>query len=442
MRDVALIFFFAVLQLAIFRNPWIGALSLAWLSYMIPHRLSYGFARGLPLVEIEFVFTSVCFLISPLPKRFPLTRESVALLLFMVWISFTTLLAMDPVGARSEWSRAMSILAEILLMLVLISDIKQLRALVWVIVLSLGFYGVKGGLFTALHGGNYVVLGPEGSFIENNNQLAMILAASLPLYRYLALATQRRWVRLCLWAAMALTVLAVFGTYSRGGIMALAAVFLMMFLTSRHRVPLIVLALLLVCAVPLVMPQQWIDRIQSIQNYAEDGSMLGRLNAWSFAWNLAKAHPIFGGGFGAFTPQLFAVYAPDPGNYHDAHSIYFRVLANHGFPGLLLYLGIGVMTFLSASSLIRKTRKDPELDEIALLQSAVRCCLFGYAVGGITSGIAYYELPFHLVAITIICKVILRDRLRARASEAATQPPLPPAPPVRRLRPVPQTLCL
>ena len=33
-------------------------------------------------------------------------------------------------------------------------------------------------------------------------------------------------------------------------------------------------------------------------------------------------------------PEMFARYAPDPDDVHDAHSIYFEVLGEHGFVGL------------------------------------------------------------------------------------------------------------
>jgi hypothetical protein len=42
----------------------------------------------------------------------------------------------------------------------LINSRERVHALIWVIALSLGFYGVKGGIFTIVHGGVYEVRGP------------------------------------------------------------------------------------------------------------------------------------------------------------------------------------------------------------------------------------------------------------------------------------------
>jgi hypothetical protein len=43
----------------------------------------------------------------------------------------------------------------------LINTAYRLKALVWVIALSIGFYGVKGGIFTLLTGGAFASAGPQ-----------------------------------------------------------------------------------------------------------------------------------------------------------------------------------------------------------------------------------------------------------------------------------------
>jgi O-antigen ligase len=44
------------------------------------------------------------------------------------------------------------------------------------------------------------------------------------------------------------------------------------------------------------MPQQWYDRMSTIQTYDQDQSAIGRINAWHMAYNMAKDRPL-GGGF-------------------------------------------------------------------------------------------------------------------------------------------------
>ena len=98
----------------------------------------------------------------------------------------------------------------------------------------------------------------------------------------------------------------------------------------------------------MVMPQQWYDRMATISNYEQDPSAMGRINSWHMAFNLAKDRPL-GAGFESFRDAMFAMYAPDPGDVHDSHSIYFQVLGHHGFLGLFLFLLLGVMTWRTES---------------------------------------------------------------------------------------------
>jgi len=66
-----------------------------------------------------------------------------------------------------------------------------------VIVLSIGFFVLKGGLFTVLGGGTNWVFGPAGSFIHDNNELGLALVTVIPLMRYLQLASTARALLTC-----------------------------------------------------------------------------------------------------------------------------------------------------------------------------------------------------------------------------------------------------
>jgi hypothetical protein len=66
----------------------------------------------------------------------------------------------------------------------LIHGKERIQLLVWVTAVSIGFYGIRGGIFTILTGGNYRVYGPEETFIADNNQLGLALTMILPLLYY------------------------------------------------------------------------------------------------------------------------------------------------------------------------------------------------------------------------------------------------------------------
>jgi probable O-glycosylation ligase (exosortase A-associated) len=153
--------------------------------------------------------------------------------------------------------------------------------------------------------------------------------------------------------------------------------------------------------------------MDTIQTYEEDRSVQGRFNAWWFGFNLATARPIVGGGIGAYNRELFARYAPDPLDFHDAHSIYFEVLAEQGFVGLGLFLAIGLLVMLTGRNIIRQCRGRDNLKWAADLAAMLQVSFVGYSVGGTFLGLAYFDLPYHLMALMVLTQAIVKRKLDA-----------------------------
>ena len=152
----------------VFSRPYVGLYLYSWLSYMNPHRLAWGFASTMPFAYIVAVSTLLGVLFSKEPKRMPWTREMTVLTLLILWMVFTTFFAFFSSLAWNQLEEVLKIQLMIFLTPLVINSRQRLHGLVWIIALSLGFYGVKGGIFTILHGGVYRVQGPAGSFIAGN----------------------------------------------------------------------------------------------------------------------------------------------------------------------------------------------------------------------------------------------------------------------------------
>lgn len=421
MRDIALTaFILGMVPVALIR-PWIGILVWTWIGLMNPHRLTWGFAFNMPFAQLIGLATFVGFLFSKEPKRFPLNAVTVVLLLFIAWMCFTTLFALNPDGAFDQLSKVLKIQAGIILGLFLLQSRERIHWLVWVIVVSIGFYGVKGGYFTLQGGGVHKVLGPSGSFIEGNTEIGLALVMMLPLMRYLQLTSERRWVRFGLLAAMILTGIAALGTQSRGAFLAAGAMVVFLWLKSPKKlVPGIVIATAATLTL-LFMPESWWNRMGTTLQYEQDASAMGRINAWHFAINLAKDRPIVGGGFETFTPQLFRIYAPSPQNFHDVHSIYFEALGEHGFVGLALFLLLMVLTWRAGSRLIRLA-KAPEHAWARQLGAMAQVSLIGYWTGGAFLGLAYFDAYYMIISVFVLALTVLEREVSAQAAAPALPP--------------------
>ncbi|HJS21860.1 MAG TPA: putative O-glycosylation ligase, exosortase A system-associated [Steroidobacteraceae bacterium] len=419
MRDLILLLIMAGLVPFILARPTTGVLVWSWLGYMNPHRLTWGFAYDFPFVMVAAVLTLVAMPFSKQPKRMPWSPLTVIWLLWVVWMCLTTLLALNQVDSVPEWERTMKIQLMVLATLLLMGEREHIHRLVWVIALSLGFFGVKGGIFTVLTGGNYLVLGPPGSHIAGNNEIALALLTVLPLIRYLQITSDNVWIKRAMLACMVLCAASILGTWSRGALLGGAAMLFVLWLKTRSKWlsgAAIVVALVAFLA---FLPEGWFERMSTIKDYREDQSALGRLNAWGFAINLANDRPLVGGGFRAFTPELFQKYAPTPDDFHDAHSIYFEVLGEQGYVGLTLFLALAWTAFRTCARIRRKIRNRQDLAWAGELASMVQVSLVGFAVGGAFLGLAYFDLPYSLVAIVVLTNAYVD---RALAGQTVTQP--------------------
>lgn len=395
----------------IIRRPQVGIYIWSWLSYMNPHRFSWGFAYSFPFSMVIGITTIVSTLFSKEKVKFPVMPISILLVVFAIWVSLTTLTALNPDYAFMEWKRTIKILLMTFIMLVVIRNKKELTYLVWSIVISLGFFGIKGGVFVILTGGSYRVWGPPDSFVQDNNALALALIMIIPLMRFLQLQVDNKWLKRIILGCVVLTSFSIIASYSRGAFLAGSAMIIFMIAKSRRKIIFAIGALIVVIGLVVFMPSEWTDRMKTLENVEEDASAMGRINAWWFAYNLALDRPMLGGGFQAFTRTLFNRYAPNPLDFHDAHSIYFEVLGEHGFVGLIIFLLIGIASITTARWIIKNTQNRNDLTWASDLAAMIQVSLIGYAVGGAFLGLAYYDLPYNLMAMLIITRVIVANKL-------------------------------
>ncbi len=406
----------------ILRKPQIGIYLWCWISYMNPHRLAYGFAFNFPWAYTIFIATMVGLFFSKEPKRILWTRETVLMLVLTGWALVTTYFAFFPDLAWESWIKFFKIMLMTFVTLIIINCRERVLGMVWMIALSLGFYGIKGGIFTIVNGGVYRVQGPDGTFIAGNNEMALALIMVVPLIRYLHLQEQRHWLKLGLAGAMILTTIAAIGSQSRGALVAIIGMAVFLWLKSRQKVMTAIYVLFAVGAIAAIMPQEWYDRMHTTTEYKEDASALGRINAWHTAFNVAKDR-VTGGGMEMFRPSVFREYAPEPYRVHDAHSVYFEVMGEQGFIGFGVFMAIMGFAWLRGSSIIRRTRKIPELKWAYDLAAMVQVSIVGYATGGLFLGLAKFDFYWHLVAILVILDHLVRQALAERDAKAAAPAP-------------------
>jgi probable O-glycosylation ligase (exosortase A-associated) len=312
--------------------------------------------------------------------------------LFLVWCTLNGFAAVDPDWSWPYWDRTWKVFALGLFAATLAHNKIRLQALTWVIVISLFYYSVKGGLFTILSGGGSHVYGPDGTIIGDNNQLALALLMVLPLANYLRGQSANRFVSWALAAAMGLTVVAILGTYSRGGFIGLAVLCLAALLRFRKKLIYLTAAGAVLVSSLYFMPSTFFSRVHSIDAYGTDSSFQGRVTAWHVAYDYARDHFPFGAGFyGPQLAQVFHAYFPEE-SMRAAHSIYFQVLGEQGFVGLALYLLILGAAFLKANRITKASGGDPKTAWAGELAGMIQLGLLVFCLSGAALSMAYYDV--------------------------------------------------
>ncbi len=398
-------------------HPYVGALMWTWISIMNPQLYTWG--RPLPFAAVTGGATLIGLFLTKDRRSFFLSPPSKALLLFVLWMCITYPFSFYPDGSTDMLVKVLKIDLMVFVTLFLLHSKKHIVQFVWVLVFSLGFFGVKGGYFTLMTGGTYRVWGPEGSFIGGNNEIALALIMVIPLMYFLRDQSKKIWQRNAWLAAMALTATASLGSQSRGAFLALGAMTLLLWMRGKQKLMFGTIIVVGMAALIAFMPDSWHKRMDTIDNYQHDASAQGRINAWTMNWNIAT-HNISGGGFEIYNPPTFAAYAPNPQDIHVAHSIYFSVLGEHGFPGLILFISIWWLTWRSANW-IRKNAKG-ENEWAAMLAGMCQVSLIGYAVGGAFLSLAYFDLPYDIMVIVVLTRRWLEH---FKAGDSLDAPPEP-----------------
>lgn len=407
MRDILVtIIFFGALPL-VFKKPQIGVYLWAWIGYMNPHRLGWGFAYNFPFGVIAAAAIILSLIVARKNITYFWSPIFSLLIILNIWFLITTFFSMQPDISWIQWEKVIKIQLIALMIPWIITDKEKIHNFIWVVALSIGYYGIKGGVFTLMTGGGQHVLGPAGSFISGNTEIGLALVMVLPLYWYLYSSSTNKWIKFGLIAAILLIIIAIIGTQSRGAFLAIISIAIFLWLKSRKKlIPFVVIAFITPMII-IFMPQSWHDRMATINTYEEDGSAMGRIKAWTFATQLANARPLTGGGFESFTQENYETFSPGlivpkPGgyvHYPDVHSIYFEILGEHGYIGLIIFLFVGYLCWSNGKKIIKLTKNSNEYKWAHDLASMIQVSFIGYAVGGAFLGLAYFDLPYHFAVI-------------------------------------------
>ena len=436
MRGLGFFLAFVACLPFIFVSPFTGV--LAWYVFSLGnfHTLIWGgpFA-ALNYAYVIAIVTCLAWLFSRTePKQLPLTPLVIMTLSFSIWITFTSVFALAPADdVWNKWITVQKILFMCLVGYALTTTRERLNQLIWVVVLTIGLWGVKGALFAILHGGGEIH-GPDQGMLASNNDFGLGLIVMLPLIFYQRHLATNRHVRRGLLMMGFLVTLAVFFTYSRGALVGVCAMAVVFWLRSRAKFTTGLLIAALAFSMYSFAPEKWFNRMGTIETYQDDDSAMSRLWLWQISLRIAELHPINGGGFKVtFWPNVTnnMLRGTDLARLtkpRAAHSIYFDALSEHGWVGLFLFLLILGYSWVNCAWLTRHSRNRPDLAWANMLGRMGQAVLVGYATAGAFASQAYLDEYWCIIFIIEAARRLLAKEIApagAFAGAGSRRLPLP-----------------
>ncbi len=412
----------AISGIAIIR-PFTGLLSFVVFAIVNPHSMAWSISSTFPPALPIAVSTIVGYLISAETKRLPPYREVHLLLALWVVFVLSTSTAVYPNDAVPMLMQVSKILLMVFLSLAMVNTKPRLLQLSRVLALSLGYLGLKAGIWVIRTGGHEMVWGPDNSFLNANNSIGVALAMNLPMLFHLRRIEQRRWMRVLMTAMMFLSYPAIVCTFSRGAWLSAAAATLLMMWRSRHRwmttAAVVVLAMLVLSSE--MLPDRVVNRYEDLTMLQEEESAGTRLWTWEYCRRVGFANPLTGAGFNFVSVETWNQYYPEFLQWHHriaaCHGTVMTVLGEHGFPGALIWLGL-LGSCLASVWRIRQSASRMGADAIWAVSVAdmLLAAFAAYMVGGMFVDLNYFDIFYQLVAMVVMLKALAP---RAAASVAA-----------------------
>lgn len=430
MRDFFLLAVLPFLIFAIFQRPFIGLGLWIWTALFYPNGWVYGIASSIRFNLLFTVFTIGVYLLSKNKSKLHLGAIGTLVLMFFCWATLSTTFGLAPSDFKWEiWSRFAKVIALFLFVLLIVDKKLHVDFFLWCVILSVGFFAGLEGLKYVASGGGHKIEGLAGHALGDRNELSIAMAMLLPICFYLLteFGKKSKIIRVGLLGLIALMVIAIIGTNSRGGLIALASVGGYLFIKSKRKVLFATLFILLGSAFVGLIPQEWFDRMNTISQAEGDASFMGRVVAWKLSFILAIQNPIFGGGFKAL--EYFPVWSTLSQDFHQysffytgsalpsttqaraAHSIYFQVLGDHGFIGWGLFVSFLAAAFFKAGAISRINSKNSGPEWFSNLSTMLRLSIFTYAVGGAALSFAYFDMIYAFIALVVILDKKILPRL-------------------------------
>lgn len=418
MRDIAVSFLFFYLIFVTLKRPFIGVAAWAWIAFAYPAGWAWGFSTNFRMNFVIAFITYIGYLFIKDKPKFILDKITVFIFIFwlvaLVSSSVSNSLLIDFVWLKFElFSKVLLLyLASVLI----VSKKVHVDTLIWSIILSISSYAAMESFKFIISLGGHKIAGLQGHMLGDRNDLAVAINMALPLIIYLIGQTKVRMLKFCLVGLLCLNILAIIGSYSRGGFVGLVVLGAYFFIKSNRKILLSVLFSVLIGVFLQYTPSDWNKRMSTVSTASsKDNSFIGRLWAWKISVKIANDNFLGNGFLSTQDPIAWHKYRhsidhfglietppiPENQSVKAAHNIYFQVLGDMGYIGLMIFLFILSGLFFRLKRIVKKATLH-NMDWCAHLATMMSVSLVAYMITGANVSLAYFDLIFLLLGISYV----------------------------------------
>jgi O-antigen ligase len=261
---------------------------------------------------------------------------------------------------------------------------------------------------------DYRVSGPVG----DANFYAQIMVTLVPL------ALERLWnernllLRLVAGYALAVCLVTIIATFSRGGFLALIVMLVALLVVRRPRFSHLLVAAGVVVLFIEFAPTQYLERLGTLMDFLpgsdttlSEVSLRGRTSENTVGWLILGDHPILGVGLNNY-PYYYLSYARDLGlesrlEARAAHSLYLQIAAEQGIVGLAAFGLLMFGVFHSLQFAYRRLLNVGKL-ELSDMTMAYGIGLMGYLTAAIFLHNAYPRFFWLLMGIAFALREVAK----------------------------------
>jgi putative inorganic carbon (HCO3(-)) transporter len=392
--------------------PFIATLGYIWVDTFQPQDVAYVVLNNLPVAMIMGSVALVGYILLDRRSPPPWTLQTALHVGLAIWVSLTLVWAQMPEAAWIKWDWAFKTVAFAAFIPYVIRSRVQIEAFAQTYVISLAANFVPFGLKVLMSGGGYgrnLGLQAGNAGLAEGGLLSTSCLMAVPLAIFLAshsqLMPRLKILQLAYWGIAALAIVTALGTYERSALLGLVVLGAYMWVSSKRKIGFGIVLAVVAGLVIHTASGAWNLRVSTIGDYQEDSSALVRILVWKWTLNFAASHPL-GGGFSTYLIDHVDVPAAGavPGHTEFGrafHSIYFEVLGEHGYPGLVMFLLLAGSTFVVLRRIAKKARPYPELEWVVGLSNALQSGLAVFMGCGAFIGLAFQPMFWYFISMSV-----------------------------------------